>query len=125
MHDMGGDKIVNMMDVGHPSALQQFNQQMGSEPISHYSQSASMNQSNSGLNKAFSKVLNTLNNDHINSDRDQYPCYLGLPASLSERLPRTHSRVERTTRHELSTRCGGPTGHCSHARAQLNLGQQR
>lgn len=44
---------------------------MGSEPISHYSQSASMNQSNSGLNKAFSKVLNTLNNDHINFSRQE------------------------------------------------------
>lgn len=68
---MGHTHDPNIMDMGHPATMQQYNQQMGNEPISHYSQSASMNQSNSGLNKAFSKVLNTLNNDHINFSRQE------------------------------------------------------
>lgn len=71
-HDMGHMEMQGAPQANN-AAMQQFNQQVGpgGEPISHYSQSASMNQSNSGLNKAFSKVLNTLNNDHINFSRQE------------------------------------------------------
>ena len=70
-HDLQREKLANMIEQNHVNhtAVQGYSQQMGQQPISHYSQSGSMNQSNSGLNKAFSKVLNTLNNANTNFSR--------------------------------------------------------
>lgn len=65
---MQSEKMAGMMEPERQYTHHQ-QQQMAGEPISHYSQSGSMNQSNSGLNKAFSKVLNTLNNDNTNFSR--------------------------------------------------------
>ena len=64
-HDMQREKLAHIIEQNNAhNAQQQYAQQQY-----HHQQAASMNQSSQGLNKAFSKVLNTLSNDNANFSR--------------------------------------------------------